>query len=113
MTPPSASMSAPSPEELTVLCKQNIREKKYTTSIEKESATDILLKKYPQNTSGTDTDSKYKAEKETSPASPFGKAITKIRTKTATTVAKSVGNALIRGILGKLGIPIDKRRTFF
>ncbi len=117
MVSPASRMDILTPSEIDTIVNDSSLVKKYATTIDPESAYEILEKKLQDDSSnnGSEANQKDSSTKEQTSheESPFVKALTKVTTKVATNLAKWVWNGLIRWLFGKIGIKIDGRRTFF
>lgn len=110
LIPPAARMDTLSPAEFTAELSQSDLMKEYGTPVDRESAREMLEKRLSQ---AAPTDPK--PAKQGSPArqtdSALETASKRVLGSLGTSVGRSVGNALVRGLLGAMGVRTTTRRT--
>src|SRR5678815_1467151 len=113
LIPPAARMDTLTPEEFKAELSQSDLMKEYGTPVDRESAREMLEKRVDSQRSTVE-------DTETSPSPPRkrGRADSTMETTSkrvlgamGTQVGRAVGNALVRGLLGALGVKATTRRT--
>lgn len=99
---PASRMDTITESELSSFLRGSLLRDKYNTTIDSESAHEILSKRMQQK---SNTDKK-------SPDSTTN-ILWSVGKKVATSVVKEMGNMVIRNILGQMGIKVRSNKTFF
>jgi len=100
-------MDVLSETEVDSIVEKSLLVKKYQVDMDRESAHEILQKEIEEKTK---RDGKKRSWKWKEKDSTFD---TMLESKFAKSLAKEIGNALMRWVLGALGLKVDWRRTFF
>ncbi len=101
---PHSRMDILTETEVDKIISQSLLVKKYEESIDRESAHEILQK---------EIDEKVKRDGKKSKKQSDSKFDSMLKSKFAKSIAKEVGNALVRWLLWVVWLKVDWRRTFF
>jgi hypothetical protein len=110
LIPPAARMDTLTPEEFKAELSQSDLMKEYGTPVDRESAREMLEKRVAA-APAADVEPPAKKGRSSSADSAMETTSKRVLGAVGTQVGRAVGNALVRGLLGALGVKAATRRT--